>query len=749
MTPFTRQHAGTALACFATLRRVASARAHQCLALAPGIPIALSLVCITGTAQAQDLEVRPQIRPPRITVPPVLDGVISEGEWDSAAVIDNFRQTQPVLNAEPSEHTVVYIAFDDDNLYVAFRAYDSEPDLIMASELRRDGDLDANDHMSIFFDTFADRRNGFAFQMNPSGALRDARIENNQNLNDQWNGIWDGKATIDAQGWTAEMIIPFKTLSFDPDNDTWGMDIIRRIRRKGERMRWANISQNRQDIYAPAFGDLVGLENLNQGLGLEFVPTFALQSLEDRAAGESDHPVIVGGDITYRITPSLTAQATINSDFSDAPVDQVQNNLGRFSLFFPETRDFFLNDADIFQFGGLNQENGIPFFSRRMGIINTGEAVDLNFGAKVTGRVGNLNVGIINTRVGAKDALDSQSLSVVRASTGVLNESRIGFLVTDGDPNSNDGSRLFGADFQYRNSYIGGSNTLTTDAWVQRSDNPGISDDDMAWGLQFDYPNDKVQLNGFVREIQSNFQPRLGFVNRRGIRHYESSGRLRKRNDGEARLRLIDWGFRLTRIEDLNGQVQTEEKVMKIFEIYNQTNDRLETNVMNVHEVLTAPFQISQGVTLPPGDYNFTRYRGRIQTNPGRLLSTELKYRWGDFWSGTVKEVEGRVELRPSPHMFAGVNFQVVDARLPQGNFDFTVTRVNLDFNVSPRMMWQNLIQHNSVSKTVGWNSRLRWELQPGNILFLVLNQGWEIDEGSYLPLTTNFTGKVRWTFRF
>lgn len=694
-------------------------------------------------------QVRPEIRPPSISTPPVIDGDLSDAVWQQAASIDNFRQTQPVLNADPSERTVAWFAYDADNIYVAIRAYDSDPSAVVSNELRRDGELDGNDQVQVYFDTFADRRNAFFFATNASGALVDGKIENNETFNSQWNGIWDSKSRLDAEGWTVEMVIPVKTLSFDPDKDQWGLEVVRRIRRKNERVRWANISQNRNDVYVAAYGNMNGITGLRQGMGLEFVPTFALQTTTNRPIGDSDQIGVVGGDITYRITPSLTAQATINTDFSDAPVDQVQNNLGRFSLFFPETRDFFLNDADVFQFGGLSQENGIPFFSRKMGILNNGSTVPLEFGSRLTGRVGGLNVGLLNTQMEGQHELDSQSLSVVRVSTSVLDESRVGMIYTDGDPNSNNDSSLYGADFQYRNSNMPGGNVIIGDAWVQKSDNPGISDDDMAWGMRVNYPNDRVQLSGLVRELQPNFDPKLGFANRTGIRHYESEGRLRKRNDGTARFRLLDWGYRLTRIEDMDGQVQTEEKIMKIFEIQNQVNDRIETNYINVREVLNAPFQISRGIFLPVGDYKFTRHRIRFQSNPGRLLSGEYMFRWGDFWSGTVKEHAGYLELRPSPKFFLRWNYQVLDAQLPQGDFDFTVNRLNLDFNLTPRLMWQNFVQHNSVTKTLGWNSRLRWEVQPGSILFLVLNQGWEIEEGSYMPLVTNFTAKVRWTFRF
>ena len=439
----------------------------------------------------------------------------------------------------------------------------------------------------------------------------------------------------------------------------------------------------------------------------------------------------------------------MNSDFSDAPVDQVQNNLGRFNLFYPETRDFFLNDADIFQFGGLNQENGIPFFSRRMGIINTGEALDLKFGAKMTGRVGPLNLGFISTHIEGKHALEAQDLTVVRGSTGVLDESRVGFIVTDGDPNSNNGSRLYGGDFQYRNSNLPGGNVFVGDVWVQKSDNPGIDDDDLAYGMKIDYPNDRIQANLRFREIQPNFAPKLGFVNRSGIRQFASNGRLRKRFGAGAPLRLIDWGWEWERTYDMDGRLQTQEIELKVIELANQMNDRIELTYDDVQEILDRPFEISRGIVLPVGDYNYSLPGFRLQASNARRLSGEFEYSHGDFWTGTATAYEGFVEFRPSPYFFAGVNYEVIYAELPQGDFDFAITRVNLDFNLSPRLMWQNLIQHNSVSKTVGWNSRLRWEVQPGNIWFLVFNEGWEIEEGSYMPINTGFTSKVRWTFRY
>lgn len=713
------------------------------------------LLCFAAQALAipvfaQSNAPRPQIDALRTDAAPVIDGVLDDDVWQGAERHANFRQTQPVLNANPSENSYFQVAYDSDNLYVAFRAYDSNPAAVVATDMRRDAEMESQDHVVFLFDTFADRRNAFGFAMNASGALHDARVENNQNWVSQWNGIWDGKAQLDAEGWTVELVIPMKTLSFDPALDTWGLEVIRRIRRKNERMRWANISQNRGDNYVAAYGNMAGLEGLRQGRGLDIVPTFTVRTTEQRRVGDSDQIVLAGGDVTYRITPSLTAQLTINSDFSDAPVDQVQNNLGRFNLFFPETRDFFLNDADIFQFGGLNQENGIPFFSRRMGIINTGEQLDLKVGAKMTGRVGPLNLGFISTHIEGKHELEAQDLTVLRASTGVFSESRIGMIVTDGDPNSNDGSRLYGSDFQYRNSNLfGGGNVVVGDVWLQKSDNPGIDDDDMAYGLKLDYPNDRLQTSLQFQEIQPNFNPKLGFVNRAGIKLGETQGRLRKRFGGDTYLRLIDHGWRWTHITDMDGNVQTEERVVKLVELANQVNDRIETNWINVREVLNAPFQISRGVIIPPGDYTFTRHRVRLQASNARKVSGEFRYRWGDFWTGTVKEYEGFVEWRPSPLFFGGINYQVVDAQLPQGNFDFTITRVNLDFNLTPRLMWQNLLQHNSVSKTLGWNSRMRWEVQPGNIWFLVFNQGWEIEDGSYMPINTGFASKVRWTFRF
>ncbi len=717
--------------------------------LCRGVLFVLLASAVCRSAFAQDTEERKQVRPLRTDTPPVVDGVLDDAVWQQAEIYDNFRQTQPILDADPSEGSRFQIAYDSDNLYVAFRAFDSDPSGIVATELRRDAEMESQDHVVFMFDTFTDRRNAFGFSMNAAGALHDGRVENNANWVSQWNGIWDGKARIDAEGWTVEMVIPMKTLSFEPGNDTWGLEVIRRIRRKNERLRWANISQNRQDMYVAAFGDMSGLTDLRQGVGLDIVPTFSVQTRENRPLGDSDQIVVTGGDVTYRMTPSLTAQITLNSDFSDAPVDQVQNNLGRFSLFYPETRDFFLNDADIFQFGGLNQENGIPFFSRRMGIINTGEAVDLKFGAKMTGRVGPLNLGFISTHVDGKHELDAQDLTVVRASTGVLDESRIGMIVTDGDPNSNNGGRLYGGDFQYRNSNLPGGNVIVGDAWVQKSDNPGIDDEDLAYGLKVDYPNDRIQANLAFREIQQNFAPKLGFVNRAGIQQWGSQGRLRKRFGADTLLRLIDWGWEWEHTTDMDGRLQTEELELKVIEFANQNNDRLELTWEGVHEILDAPFEISEGIVLPAGDYSYSMPGFRLQASNARKLSGEFEYSHGDFWTGTATAYEGFVEFRPLPYFFAGVDYEVIDVRLPQGDFDFTVTRLNLDFILSPRVMWQNLVQHNSVSKTVGWNSRLRWEVQPGNIFFFVINQGWEIEEGSYMPVNTGFASKVRWTYRF
>lgn len=330
----------------------------------------------------------------RTATPPVIDGVLDDAVWANAPSINDMHQYSPVDQAEPSERTQVYVLYDSDNLYVAARMWDREPELITARQMVEGGSLRSDDSVGITVDPFNNNRTGYNFQVNPNSSRQDGTYETPTELNLDWDGVWFAEAAIDEHGWTAEFAIPFKTLNFNPDNSDWGFWFRRTIARRQEEIAW--VSFNRR-VNPGTTGTITGLTGLQQGRGLDVVPSVTMTGSREFDARESDTSMQPALDIFYNVTPSLSGVLTLNTDFSATEVDDRRINLTRFSLFFPEKRDFFLQDVNIFSFGGL-VHNGIPFFSRRIGLSRTGQPVDLDIGAKLTGRIGRWNVGVLDIR---------------------------------------------------------------------------------------------------------------------------------------------------------------------------------------------------------------------------------------------------------------------------------------------------------------------------------------------------------------
>ena len=411
----------------------------------------------------------------RATTAPVIDGKLDDAVWSTAARIEDLHEIQPTEYAPPSERTIIYILYDDDALYIGAKMYDSEPDKITARIMRQGEQVFGDDWISVNIDPFHDRRSGYRFFTNPNGLRQEGIFQNVTDTEWEWQGIWYAAAATDEEGWTAEMAIPYKTISFDPNSDTWGINFRRAIARRDERIGW--VSRNRNTDPSTS-GIAVGFEGLKQGMGLDIVPSVAVTERKDFALATNDSDLEPSLDVFYKLTPSLTSALTINTDFSATEVDD-QVNLTRFGLFFPEKRDFFLQDADIFEFGSLDQ-NGRPFFSRSIGLSSSGEPVDLDVGGKLTGRIGRFNLGALAVRQDRFQGVAADNAVVARISANILSESAIGFIATEGDPGSNLGNSLTGIDFNYRNTRLPGGRSIETSAWMQQSTTEGLDGDDRA-----------------------------------------------------------------------------------------------------------------------------------------------------------------------------------------------------------------------------------------------------------------------------
>ena len=745
-----------------------------------GPALACWLLLVPSGAQGQSAQppseaswLDKRVRSTRTASAPLIDGVLDDQVWQRAGRIDGLRQRLPLEDADPSERTTVRFLHDRDFLYIAVRCYDRHPDQIAVTKLRRDSDMQTEDSIYFVLDTFHDRRNAFFFQVSAIGAKRDALIEDNRRFLGDWDGIWYAKARIDERGWTAELAIPFKTVNFAEGQTTWGLNILRRVRHLNEEDVWANPDQDYSAINMSRAGTLEGLAGIEQGLGLDVKPAMAL-IYENDENGDEDLRGKPGGDVFYKLTPSLTGALTVNTDFSEAAPDDLRLNLTRFSLFFPETRDFFLQDAGIFEFGGLSRESGIPFFSRRIG-LDDGEVVDLRGGGKVTGRHGPLSLGALAVNMepyspddSTRERVDEKNLFVGRASLNVLEESSVGVIFTSGDPNSNDENYLAGGDFRYRDSGFRGENTLTADLWYQQSYSTGTHGrKESALGATLAYPNDQWNWRLRYELFDENYNPAMGFVTRTDIQRYE--GRLRYRIRPQGYLRTVDTQVDARLVTTTANALETGFIDYDLVDLRNNPGDRLRLRYGFRKEELRAGQEFDIGDELFIGVGTYTWHRGSIllEAGQGRPIGGSLELGYGSFFDGRSLDAIARLDLRPSPHVnlsfeweqrnLMDVGQQILDdtalppALGPPGSGDATLrlVRTRLILNASADLSWNTVLQYISVDQSVELNSRLRWIVEPGNEIFLILNQSWLADSDRVAPLETEAVAKLVYTFRF
>ncbi len=725
------------------------------------------LAAVAAAAQddaAQTESARKTVRVVRTATPPVIDGDLGDAVWAQAAVVDDLHQVSPTEYAEPNERTVVYVLYDDDALYVGARLYDTDPQLITAKNMIQNDNLGDDDRFYVTIDPFNDRRSGYYFGVNPNGVRSDGLYRNVTEFYGDWNSIYRAAAGRFEGGWTAEIRIPFKSISFDPMTDTWGLNFSRTVARKNEIIAW--VSRNR--AYNPSVsGVAVGFEGLKQGLGLEVVPSLAVSKRQDFVTGVSGSDTKPSLDVAYRLTPQMNASLTINTDFSATEVDDRQVNLTRFGLFFPEKRSFFLREADIFEFGGIGGqrqssipglntvgENGRPFFSRRIGLSPDGQIVGLDYGAKISGRAGRWELGALSIRQAAFGAVSPKTLSVVRAKLDVLEESSVGVIATSGDPTRNVDNSLTGFDFLYRNTRLPGGRSVESDLWFQQSDTQGVAGGQAAYGMSFRYPTSQ----GFrgtlqYRAFEEHFNPALGFIDRAGIGDaFVNLGYMLRKPKGYIESWLFDMDYE--RIDYLGGGLQEEALFVRPLTLSNRTGDSVTLAISDFNEVLLAPFEIHPGIVVPPGRYDSDTRGVQFSTGGHRKLAVAgrfVDYPDGRFYGGSRFDKWLRLTWRPSARVGSSLSYEDDDIALPQGAFEVRLLRAELDIAFSSTLSLVNLVQYDNISDVAGINVRLHWIPQAGREVYFVINHNLEsVDgDGRFRSQFSDATAKVNYTFRF
>jgi len=689
---------------------------------------------------------------------PIIDADLSDPAWAKATLIQDFRQTDPDVGAPATEPTDLRIMYDENNLYFGVYSYDSVPADIVLRSMERDGEIFTGDNFYIYLDPGLTRRNAYLFQIGASGGRGDTLLLNNTRALDEWDIIWEARARVVEDGWIAELAIPFRSLSYEPDQTDWGFDFKRDIQRKNEEVYWSSVNPNLNFTDVSQAGTLTGITDINRGIGLDIQTYGVVRAKRDWHIEGEDTGISFsgGGNAFYRITPALTGTLTFNPDFSDAPLDARQVNTTRFSLFFPETRDFFLQDAATFEFGGRGfargeldraANNGRPFFSRNIGLVD-GQPVSIVGGGKLSGDIGGFGVGLFSVLTDKTPDAGGQVLSVARISRPVFDESQIGFIVTNGDPTGATTNSVAGIDYQYRNSNLWGGNVFQSDIFYQRSFSDTRGDDD-TFGIALNFPNEPWGGDLTFKEVGANYEPALGFINRTGIRVYEANARhlTRYGTDSGFFLRQLQFSTNNVLVTGLDDVLQSRENSVRIQAITQRTH-QFAFGVTNFFESVSEPFFLPDDVIVPIGKYDWTNFSARLQTSRSWPLSLSAEVACCRFLNGSSLETTFQANFRPNQYYEIGASHEWTRLRMPNGDINIHVASLNATITFTPDMQLALQTQYDNISQNFGLLARYRWEFIPGSELLIVFGQAATIPNSRFVAQRSQFTIRIGHTLR-
>ena len=670
----------------------------------------------------------------RLAEPLTVDGRLDDPAYGQAPGAGGFLQQEPDEGAPASEETRVWVFYDSDSVYIAADLQERDPGRRMASEMRRDHrNIARQDSFAVILDTFHDRRNGFLFHTNPLGALFDAQVTDERNTNSDWNTVWWAEAESGPGGWTIELRIPFRSLRYPAGGaQVWGINFRRLIRHRNETVFLTQTPQ--------AYSDegLARLSNAATLVGLEAPPGSRRIELKPYAIGSQNHVPLndvhhdwtgeVGADLKIGVTDGLTADVTWNTDFAQVEDDETQINLSRFSLFFPEKRDFFLEGQGVFDFGGRQSrafggpdDIPIPFFSRRVGISGP-NAVPILAGARLHGRHGAYTMGLLNIQTGDTPGLgaDSTNFSAVRLKRDIFSRSSVGVIFTHRDVNldGTGSNSLHGVDGNFAPT-----DNIRFNSFYMATREPGIGSGRGAASYlgQFRYNTDLVDVGAEHLYLGKHFNPEMGFVRRSSFTKNGASLGLSPRPRGIRQIRQLEFAAEASQYDRPDGGMETREYEFEAGAIL-ESSDRLSVDHTVTEERLVEGFELSDEVGVPAGHYRFGRTAVRLTMGSHRRLSGYMGYEFGSFFGGSGQEIStsGRAEV--NERFSVEPNLSLHWIRVPQGEVRATVSRLRATYTVSPRSFLGALVQYNSAAERFSANVRFRWEYTPGSDLFVVFS---------------------------
>jgi hypothetical protein len=670
---------------------------------------------------------------------PTLDGVLDERVWQSVPPIDQFTQQEPAEGEPASERTELRVLYDGANLYFGVRAYDAVPDAIVATEMRRDSDrLLDEDNFQIILDTFKDYRSAYMFVTTPLGAKLDQQVfeegeggrrGQSSNVNREWDGVWHVAARRTADGWAAEIAIPMVTLRF-PDSDVqeWGINFMRNIRRKNEQVFWAPVPKAYGLTRVSLAGTLKGLESLSRGRDLRIKPSLVGGGRRVLSNGAVDNTGQreLALDVKYGVTAGLNLDLTVNTDFAQAEVDDERVNLTRFALFFPEKREFFLENSGQFNVGTIASLERMAqlFFSRRIGIAASGARVPILGGARLTGKVGRNTIAVMDLQTDDVSdlGLDGENFLVARYSRDILGRSRVGAMFVNKEVT---GSERFNRTMAADMSLALGS-SLTVLGFIGKTSTPELDGDDLAGHLRAAWLDRNWNIYAEYTDLQDNFNAEVGYVPRVGIRtskfHLERNPR-----PGRWGIRVFEPMWNITYTTDQQNRLVSRR-------FHHMVGTRFDNgaylNMWYNHnfERLDNPFRVyrdpggrrDRDVVITPGDYTFGEWRFSYDSNPARRVYYRLGWAPQAFYDGNRTDLSGSLGLRISSQLATEAGLSRNDVDLPAGSFQADIGSLRLDYALSPSTTLRTLTQYNSSTEQWSTSLRFNWIYRPGSDLYIV-----------------------------
>ena len=666
-----------------------------------------------------------------------LDGRLDESFWATADSIDDFRQREPREGSPATERTVVKVAHDAGALYIAVRCYDADMRRLRASELRRDADLSSDDNVRLLIDSYDDRRSAFVFGTNPNGAMWDAQFSGVDDLNENWNGVWDVAVSRDAAGWTAEFRIPFLALRFQAGtNPTFGFNVRRFIRRKNEEDLWRSWGRAQGLYRLNNEGMITALGDLHRRHDLDLYPYALGRAVETEhdSLGAQTTAGFLGGkggvDAKLGITPTLTADVTLNTDFAQVEADQQVINLTRFPFFFPEKRQFFLESSGLLDLGTPGRVQ--LFYSRRIGLDTSGAPVPVVAGGRLYGRLGPWRIGVLDAQTGGGDDAND---AVVRVQRDLLDRSYVGAIGTlHAGPGGQRVERAGGLDIDLPLTVHGAN--LEPKVWVAGSQRAGVPGTPLAWRLSTDNPNDLFDNFVSLYRIDAGFAPPLGFVRRTGI--WETTGHVDfMPRPAALGIRQLDFTLPIPSwdvIANATGSIfrsadwQTAWFEWRVFGGDRQNGDHFEVNFQRLMDAPTDTFEIFRGVVIQPARYWWSRYELQYFMNPGRRLSVGAFVNWGPFYGGHSTDLELTAAWRGGRHLIVSSDLTRTTARLPVGAFTAVLSATRFEYDLDTRTSVLAFVQFDNENERVDFNVRFHWIPVIGDDVFLVWNSGYTTD---------------------